>query len=835
MAVTAASARSASRADPRPAGDPRRATAQPLLIVLIAASLGIVVDRALAPPASAWWLLSLLALGAWLLLWRRERWRTATLLLLVAVAAAGGAWHHLRWNVFQADDLGRYARAEAEPVCLEAVLLGEPSRVPAPPDDPLRTIPGGEMSRLDVAAVALRDGTAWKKVSGRAALLVDGHLLGAHRGDRARIYAQLVRPRPARNPGEFDFALHARADRRLCELHCASPACVVVLQSASPWNPARLLGRLRAGGARLLAEYLPPERAALAATLLLGGRSGASREQIEPFFLTGALHLLVVSGMHVAILAGALYALLRWTPLSRRAGLVVAGAVVIGYALLTGADPSVVRAATLLVIFYAARYLGRRALARNSWAAGSLVVLALNPAELFRTGPQLSFLAVAVLIWAAERPWSRWQVDPLDRLLAESRPWPIRALRGLGRTLWQVTLVALLVWLATLPLVMLRFHLFSPVAVLLGPLLGPLVTAALVSGFALLLLGWLAPPLGMICGFVCDWSLAGLEGVVAWARDLPGSYFWTPGPSAWWVGGVYATLAVMWAFPQCRPPRRWAVGLLAGWIAVGFAAALWPRPSNRLDCTFAAVDHGCAALIQLPSGATLLYDAGRLGAPETGARSIAAVLWSRGLTRIDAVLVSHADVDHYNALPELLERFDVGVIYVSPMMFDHQTAALDALRAAIKRHGAPIREVWAGDRLRVGGGVRLDILHPPLRGAAGNDNANSIVLALEYAGRRILLPGDLEPPGLEALLATPPSDCDVLLAPHHGSRRSDPPGFAAWSKPEWVVVSAGRRPDAAVAAAYRQAGARLLPTAARGAVHVVIRPGALEVETFLPR
>jgi competence protein ComEC len=810
-------------------------TTQPLLIVLIALGAGIVLDRALAPPAAAGWLAALLACGGWFLLWRREWSRASTLLLLWAVAAAGGAWHHLRWSVFQADDLGRYARPEAEPVCLEAILLSEPSRVPAPPDDPLRTIPGGEMSRLEVAAVALRDGTAWKKVSGRAALLVDGHLLGAHCGDRVRVFAALARPRPARNAGEFDFALHARADRRLCELYCDNPDCVVVLQSGSSWSLTRLLGRLRAGGARLLAEHLPPERAALAATLLLGGRSGASREQIKPFFLTGALHLLVVSGMHVAILAGTLYALLRWTPLPRRAGLVVAGAVVIGYALLTGADPSVVRAATLLVIFYAARYLGRRALARNSWAAGSLVVLALNPAELFRTGPQLSFLAVAVLIWAAERPCSRWQVDPLDRLLAESRPWPVRALRSLGRTLWQVTLVALLVWLATLPLVMLRFHLFSPVAVLLGPLLGPLVTAALVSGFALLLLGWLAPPLGAVCGFICDWSLAGLEGVVAWARDLPGSYFWTPGPSAWWVGGAYATLAVMWAFPQCRPPRRWAVGLLAGWIAVGFGAALRPRPAERLDCTFVAVDHGCAALIQLPSGATLLYDAGRLGAPETGARSIAAVLWSRGLTRLDAVLVSHADADHYNALPELLERFDVGVVYVSPMMFKRRTKALDALRAAIARHGVPIREVWAGDRLRGGGGVKLDILHPPRRGGAASDNANSIVLALEYAGRRILLPGDLEPPGLDDLLATPAYDCDVLLAPHHGSRRSDPPGFAAWSKPECVVVSAGHRPDATVGAAYRKGGARMLPTAERGAVRVVIQPGALKVETFLPR
>ena len=75
----------------------------------------------------------------------------------------------------------------------------------------------------------------------------------------------------------------------------------------------------------------------------------------------------------------------------------------------------------------------------------------------------------------------------------------------------------------------------------------------------------------------------------------------------------------------------------------------------------------------------------------------------------------------------------------------------------------------------------------------GRDNANSILLPVEYAGRRILLPGDLESPGIERVMADPPLDCDVLLAPHHGSEQSDPPGFAAWSSPEWVVMS-GRRP-----------------------------------------
>ena len=119
--------------------------------------------------------------------------------------------------------------------------------------------------------------------------------------------------------------------------------------------------------------------------------------------------------------------------------------------------------------------------------------------------------------------------------------------------------------------------------------------------------------------------------------------------------------------------------------------------------------------------------------------------------------------------------------------------------------------------------VPLEVLHPPHDGVLGSDNANSLVLLIEYAGRKILLPGDLETPGLEDLTAELPVDCDILLAPHHGSRRSDPPGFAAWSRPDWVVVSGGRGHDQTeFTQAYQQVGAEVIRTAETGAVRFSI-------------
>ena len=125
------------------------------------------------------------------------------------------------------------------------------------------------------------------------------------------------------------------------------------------------------------------------------------------------------------------------------------------------------------------------------------------------------------------------------------------------------------------------------------------------------------------------------------------------------------------------------------------------------------------------------------------------------------------------------------------------------------------------------------MLHPPAAGVAGNDNANSLVVAVEYAGRRILLPGDLEGTGFARLLATPPLDCDIILAPHHGSARSDPPGFAAWSRPEYVLISGPRHHhEPSVRNAYTSAGARVLHTAESGAIFVTVGKQEISVNTW---
>jgi competence protein ComEC len=248
--------------------------------------------------------------------------------------------------------------------------------------------------------------------------------------------------------------------------------------------------------------------------------------------------------------------------------------------------------------------------------------------------------------------------------------------------------------------------------------------------------------------------------------------------------------------------------------------------------------HGACVVLESPTGETLLYDAGSLGSPEFATQSIASYLWHRGIMRIDGIIISHADVDHYNAVPGLLERFAVGTVYVSPMMFDgiddSETRGPQVLLEAIRAADVPIREVWSGDRLRFGDALSLQVIHPPRQGLVGSDNANSITMTIEYAGHRLLLPGDLETPGIEDVMAELPYDCELLLAPHHGSRRSDPPGFATWSTPNWVVISGGSGDDSRpVVQTYEMAGANVMHTNECGAIHCSLTSGPLKIASWM--
>jgi competence protein ComEC len=361
-------------------------------------------------------------------------------------------------------------------------------------------------------------------------------------------------------------------------------------------------------------------------------------------------------------------------------------------------------------------------------------------------------------------------------------------------------------------------------------------TVALVAGFLTILGGWLLPPVAAIFGRVCDGSLYAIQVMVEETRRLPGNPVWIAGPPDWWLIGFYGLLGVaVWMALHRHRWRSWSWALVALWGLLGLADGHRFAPRDHLVCTVVSVGHGSAAVLELPGGPVVLCDAGRMGSPIGGAQAIAGCLWDRKIHRLDAILLSHADADHFNAVPELLRRFTVDAVYTSPGVLDAERGAAAALKRAITGHGVPVRHLVAGDRFRVGKAI-VEVLHPAAGPMSEHDNAGSMVLSVEYAGRRIILPGDVDGAGLEALLQTPRRPCDVLLAPHHGSLKTDAPGLTAWCSPRWVVVSGYREPRTEpVAQTYCEAGAEVLYTGDVGAVTVTLDCKRVTVESHLGR
>ena len=588
-------------------------------------------------------------------------------------------------------------------------------------------------------------------------------------------------------------------------------ALTTLAGGAVAWRdwPARWRQRL----GRLLDAHLAPRTAAVARALMLGDRSGLGRDHRTAYLESGTVHILVVSGLHVGLLAWLLWRLLvPWTRGLR--GRAAATLVLLAaYAALTGGHPPVVRAAIMLGFVFAGVLAGRPVDALNSLAGAALVLMLYEPTLVFATGPQLSFLAVAAILLFVPRP------PPGER--------------GLGRRLLRsardgVT-VSVVVWLTLAPLLLARFGLLAPLGIGLSVPLVPLLSLILTLG-----------PVTLLChaalGELHGWTWAAFDGVLALTDRLATlgagewwSHAYLHGPPEWWLAGFYAALLA----PHVRLGRRaallWGVPAATAWLALGtFVGAQRTLPAT-VEYHQLAVGHGACGVLLTPAGHAVLVDCGSLQGPKTVARAVLPFLHSRGIDRLDAVVLSHADLDHYNGVPALLERHRIGRVLVSPHFARGNPMSVPVLYGMLAARDIPVTPVGAGDVLAVGG-AELTVLQPQPDRAYSTDNAASVVMLLEAAGHRALLTGDVADESYGELLRTPSPRPDVLMAPHHGSRRNNTPALAAWAGAALVVASDGHpRGTADGLAVY--APAATLHTYDAGDVALSFGPDALTVTT----
>ncbi|MBI2158263.1 MAG: DNA internalization-related competence protein ComEC/Rec2, partial [Candidatus Rokubacteria bacterium] len=516
---------------------------------------------------------------------------------------------------------------------------------------------------------------------------------------------------------------------------------------------------------------------ALLAGLLLGDRTGLPRDLDDGFRRAGVYHVLAVSGFNVALIAAAVWTLASLARAGRRTAAVTAIAVVIGFALVVGPEPSVLRAVVMAVLVLAALLLEREAAVVNSLALAALAILAARPGDLLDPGFQLSFAATAGIVLA---------------------PLP----RGFLPAALAVSVAA---QLAVLPIALAHFNQLSTIGVLANLGVVPLAGAATVLGLAAVALGWASEAAAAVA-FDAAWPvLLGLRGLVALAARVPGAVVHLPAPP-WAASAAYAAalgLALAWHHLRGAKPRG-ARAAGAGALALLLAAlgaAAWPLvrpPDGVLRVTVLDVGQGDAVVVETPDGRTLLIDAGS-GGPgrlDAGERVVAPFLWNRGILQLAATAVTHLDADHAGGMPAVHRLLGV------PRRLTAESLAPEPYTA---------------------GGAVLSLVRPRAGPQAGR-NDESLVLRLEYGLASFLLASDVEAAReAELLAAGGPLAATVLKVAHHGARTSSTAGFLRAVGPTVAVISVGARnvyghPDPGVLARLDAAGARVLRTDRDGAV-----------------
>lgn len=683
-------------------------------------------------------------------------------------------------------------------------------------------------------------------------------------GDAVQVRGRLRPARGLRNPGPEDPVRHAAAAGIDAVLSLEADA----LLRRADVPPAIWLWPLRAAAqarAHLLRRIevalrdVDPALRGLIAALCLGDRAALGLGQraqppvdLEAVFRdAGVYHVLSVSGLHLAVATWLLFqglqALLLLGPglgAARPIAALVTLPAVGFYTLLTGAEVATVRAAVAAGCWLLGLVLGRRGGLGEALGAAGLVLLLASPLQLFEPAFQLSIAAT----WGAARlrPLASLlgSAPALEQEVAERLPrlHPVHLGRGALRLL-DATLGATL---ATTPLCALHFS-----AVQGAGLFGNLLVVPPCEGLVLPL-GLLGAAAGLLWPALGSAALhaaaAAARVALELARELAG---WglsaavpSPGAAAlllWAVG------LVLLAYTRGAPmPSR-------VWLGPGaLAALLWLGPdvgaASALRVTLLDVGQGDATVVELPGGQVLVIDGGNGpgpdgAGPDLGQRVVAPFLQRRGLRRIDVLVASHPHPDHVGGLAALVQRFPVGEIWTAdgPALEAADPTWARVLAEAAAR-AVPVR----APRTLSAGGATVEVLWPGAAGAARRDpelshNDNSLVLRVRYAGRAVLLPGDIERDGEAGLLAAPGGPdavrADVLKVPHHCSRTSSTEALLRAVAPQVAVCSLGYRnrygfPHAEVVARYERAGIRLLRTDQDGAVQVrITRHGELSVQT----
>ncbi len=558
------------------------------------------------------------------------------------------------------------------------------------------------------------------------------------------------------------------------------------------------------------------DRAPLVSALVFARREGLDADVRDRFAVTGIAHLLAISGFHVGVIAGIAVGLLRLVGYSRRGAALGAAALSWVYVGFIGFPDAACRAALILAFVAASRARGRPPSRWGALAGAALLLLAVDPRRAVSAGFQLSFAGAAGLVaWAGPlgRTFQRWGRGRLPTSFASALA------AGVAATV------------ATLPVVAWHFERVSLVGIPVTMVASPLVSLALPGALATIVLDPVAPAAAAFLAGGVDVLLMALLRLTEEVGTWPGVSLWmTRGTVVAGGVGVVAAQAVA-RHPRIggHARRRLVVAYMAVAV-VGWPVAVTLEGRGTLELLIIDVGQGDALAVRTPGGRWLLVDAGPPGDGSAPAHPVVATLRARGVRRLEALVLTHPDADHFGGAGAVLTSFRVGRV-LDPLLPAPKPAYADVLEIAQAR-GVPWSAARAGMKWTVDD-VDFEVLHP---GEALPEEANeaSVVILVRWRTFEALLTGDA---GVDVERRVSPSagDIEVLKVGHHGSRTSTGHDLLSITRPEVAVISAGRRnryghPHGEVVERLDDAGVRIARTDIHGDIRLLVdRSGRMDV------
>jgi competence protein ComEC len=668
-------------------------------------------------------------------------------------------------------------------------------------------------TRLTLAAAEIRLEERWRGVEGKVLVVVPRYPAYQY-GDFLHLTGELETPPQL---GDFDYRGYLAHQGIRATMYYPR---IEVQETGRGWPPLVWIYSLRARLSEAIAQVLPEPQAALAQGIVLGIRSNIPSDLQQDFAVSGTAHLLAISGLHIGIMVGMLLGIGLWL-FGRRHNLYVwlTLAMVWCYALITGLNLPVVRGAIMASLFLLAEALGRQRSAMVALALAAAVMVGVHPYILGDASFQLSFLAMAGLVFIY--PLLR---DPGRKLVGDrlGETGALASIANVAVDTWSATLAAVI---AVGPVVAYYFGIVSlvgPLATFLAlPALPLIIVTGILAGIIGLLwltaaqvIGWLAwlflSYLVLVVSGLATPSLASIE--VGTVPPAVLAVYYPVLAALLWLNGRRRSLkgSVSGAAGRLKAGLNISFGLSSKvkWLIVplGLAAVLVTYTAatmtdDNLRVGFLDVGEGDAIFIQRGS-CQVLVDGGpspRAVTQELGRRM---PFWDR---TIDLLVLTHPHQDHLAGLVEVVQRYKVGQVLYADI--EYKSPIYEEWSRLLAEKGIKSQAAGAGQRIDMGDGVTLKVLHPPeelLSGTESDIDNNSVVLRLTDGAVSFILTGDImREAEWELIRGRAEIRGAVVKVAHHGSDTSTTAAFLAAAGPRAAVICCGEgnkfgHPDEAV-------------------------------------